>query len=809
MSTFKGAQLRHTAMPFGGVGAGNIALCGNGSLGQVQVFNTPQMDHNPIILGSVYLTGHGAKLLEGPINPQLIYGANLRGDSGNAWPNTTYGLPRFEDATFAADFPFAHVDLADPDYPLTARITGFSAFVPGDAEASSLPAMSVTYTLTNPSSSPLEGVFTYAAMNFMAPDAKQRYVTAEKDGFCLRTRDIPERADRGFFVQADRASTVQGTLFRGGWFDPLTMLWNQISSGQFAASGAAEGQPSPGGALSIPFALPPGAATTITIRLCWYVPDSILRHGLDDACLEECKERKWCGTSFGPNSYCPKVHPRTYVPWYATRFANVDAVAAHFAAKYDELWAAGCTLRDLFKSSTLPETLMEAALANLSILRSPTCLIQHDGRFWGWEGCHDQRGCCAGSCTHVWNYQQALCHLFPTLERSMRDTELWDMMDDRGHVNFRAGLPIRPVDHNYHAAADGQLGGIMKCHRDWKISGDTQWLKEHIDGLRRNIEYCINLWDPERKGILAKPHHNTYDIEFWGPDALCQSFYIGALKAMALMCQAAGAPGGDYDVLYQKARAYMEDELFNGEYFYQRTQWEGLGETFDTQPELPEAHELLVREGPKYQYGTGCLSDGVLGDWMARMCGVGPVLDEDKVRSHLLAIFRHNFKADLFNHANPQRPGYALGHEGGLLACSWPNGDKPSIPFPYSDEVWTGIEYQVAGHLLCLGCADESLTIVKTLRARYDGTMRNPFNEYECGHYYARAMASYGLLPSASGAAYDAVTDTLTLAPPTPGDFMAPLFTRDAWALVGLQGGKPVIKPMRGQFAPKNIKLEK
>ena len=106
-----------------------------------------------------------------------------------------------------------------------------------------------------------------------------------------------------------------------------------------------------------------------------------------------------------------------------------------------------------------------------------------------------------------------------------------------------------------------------------------------------------------------------------------------------------------------------------------------------------------------------------------------------------------------------------MGHEPGLLLCTWPRGGKPTLPFVYSDEVWTGIEYQVASHLISEGFVQEGLTLVKALRSRYDGRTRNPWNEYECGNYYARAMASYALLAAMSGFRYSAVEKTLWFAP--------------------------------------------
>ena len=199
----------------------------------------------------------------------------------------------------------------------------------------------------------------------------------------------------------------------------------------------------------------------------------------------------------------------------------------------------------------------------------------------------------------------------------------------------------------------------------------------------------------------------------------------------------------------------------------------------------PEAAALLEKEGPKYQYGRGCLADGVLGSWMALVCGVGQVLDRRKVASHLKAVHKYNLKHDLSGHANPQRPSYACGAEGGLLLCTWPKGGELSLPFVYSNEVWTGIEYQVASHLMLMGLVDEGLEIVRACRDRYDGRVRNPFDEYECGHWYARAMSSYAMLQGLSGARYDAVEKVLYLEPNVPGDFRAFLSTATGYGTRG------------------------
>jgi hypothetical protein len=282
-------------------------------------------------------------------------------------------------------------------------------------------------------------------------------------------------------------------------------------------------------------------------------------------------------------------------------------------------------------------------------------------------------------------------------------------------------------------------------------------------------------------------------------------------SAAARMGQALGDEISGYERLLAAGLKRLETELFDGEYFFQKVEWKKLRagdplKLFNPKnPPTPEVIALIEKEGPRYQYGTGCLSDGVIGAWFAQVGGLGQVLDSVKVTSHLRAVHRYNLKKDLSAHANPQRPSYAAGAEGGLLLCSWPKGGKPSLPFVYSDEVWTGIEYQVASHLIMMGQVEEGLEIVRTCRARYDGRVRDPFDEYECGHWYARALASYALLQAMSGARYDAVDQVLHLTPPQPGDFRCFLATATGYGTVGVRNGKPFLDACNGTIPVKKI----
>lgn len=115
----------------------------------------------------------------------------------------------------------------------------------------------------------------------------------------------------------------------------------------------------------------------------------------------------------------------------------------------------------------------------------------------------------------------------------------------------------------------------MKVYREWRISGDNDWIRRLYPQIKKSMDYCIRTWDPDEKGALEEPHHNTYDIEFWGPDGMCTSFYAGALNSIVHIGEFLGEDTSRYSDLLRKSLKYMNDELWNGEYFIQKIRWKG------------------------------------------------------------------------------------------------------------------------------------------------------------------------------------------------------------------------------------------
>lgn len=820
-SVYEGENLSRLAFPVGGIGAGMFCLEGNGAISHVSVRNHPDVYKEPFMMAAISVKGlkNGAKVLEGPVPAWKVFG---NPNTGNGAGEKGYGFPRFEKASFETKFPFGKISLHDSDIPLNVSVTGWSPFIPTDEDNSSLPVGALEYTFKNSSSEPVEACFSYHSENFMRVEIPSEWggqyfpghsISGINNGFLLKQKGTDDKPymKGDFAVVCDEPETVVDLCwFRGGWFDSRTVFWNDLVNFTFQPDTTTLN--SPGASLYVPFKLNPGEEKTIRLMMCWYVPNSNLRQGLGPVSDEQLKaDLKNCDPSTG----CFSGSSLYYQPWYSGRFKDVSDVLKYWKGNYSELRKRSELFSNTFYNTNLPSEVIEAVAANLTILKSPTVLRQKDGKLWAWEGCHDNSGCCYGSCTHVWNYAQAIPHLFPALERSLRETEFTVSQNEPGHQNFRTSLPIQPVEtHSFHAAADGQLGGIMKMYRDWRISGNTEWMKSLYPSVKQSLEYCIATWDPKHKGIVEEPHHNTYDIEFWGPDGMCTSFYLGALTAIIEMGKVAGDDVSEYQVLYEKGKNYLENDLYNGDYFVQKITVEGLMATDPVSASKvginmnysPEAIELLQKEGPKYQYGNGCLSDGILGSWIGKMAGLDDFVEPDKVKSHLNAVYKYNLKTDLSDHVNPQRPSFGLGKDGGLLLCTWPNGGELTLPFVYSNEVWTGIEYQVASHLMLSGEVEKGLEIVREVRKRYDGKTRNPFNEYECGHWYARAMASYGLLQGLTGVRYDAVEQVLFVDSQI-GDFKSFISTENGFGTVNYKNGKAELDVVYGEIPLKETKV--
>ncbi len=235
--------------------------------------------------------------------------------------------------------------------------------------------------------------------------------------------------------------------------------------------------------------------------------------------------------------------------------------------------------------------------------------------------------------------------------------------------------------------------------------------------------------------------HNTYDVEFFGPNPLSGVLYLAALRACEEMAGAVGdaEAARTYRDLFDRGKTWIDANLFDGEYYVQRVEGRAAEEIAAG---LHTSNTVGDPRDPQNQMGEGCLADQVFGQTLAHLADLGYLLDREHVRSALDSIFRYNFKRSLEDHVGLQRI-YALNDEAGLVICDYGAKPAPPSPFFYDTEVWPGIEYQVAAQLFHEGKTEAALEICEAVRARHDGIRRNPWDEAECGFHYVRSLASW------------------------------------------------------------------
>ena len=444
--------------------------------------------------------------------------------------------------------------------------------------------------------------------------------------------------------------------------------------------------------------------------------------------------------------------------YYANRFADAAEVANYVLENYDRLAGATRLWRDRLYDSTLPYWLIDRLHSTISYLGTGSMEWWHDGRIHGWEGVT----CCHGNCSHVWNYAHGMARLFPELERRVREMQDFRNRDEGGGFHDDTGLVGFRGDDNY--AADGQCGTILKAYREHLMSRDNAFLQRNWPRIRKALNFVIT-HDENGDGLIEDLQHNTFDINFFGANTFVGSLYLAALRAGEEMAREMG----DIEFaekcaqIYTSGRRLTEERLWNGEYFIQ---------------------DVDLKAHPQHQYANGCLSDQVFGQGWAHQVGLGYIYDPEKVRQALRSVWKYNWAPDVsaFNEKYPPFRWFITPGHAGLFTCTWPAGNHLREGVLYREEVWTGIEYQVAGHMVHEGMVEEALVICRAVHDRYHPSLANPYNEVECGDHYVRALASWGVWLALGGFYCHGPRGILGFAPKImPDRFRAVYTVPDAW----------------------------
>lgn len=762
--------MTEAAFLLGGIGTGNVTVGIRGELRDWELFNAPGVGQK---IKHTYFAIHARK--QGCASISKVLESNLKPPytvSHGFLPDSQLGLPRFENSKMHVEYPFVQVDLYDHAMPMDVRLTAFTPFVPLNSDDSGIPACVLRYTLTNTSDTPVFASIAGSLLNatgfvhlfdepfdYLTPSYEVinewRDTSTARGLFYRPGSDISGKINDGTMALMTRDSCVtqKKDWLDGGWWDGAQEFWDDFSTDgllQEAANSLNSSEISMNhidykvGSMAIHAEIQPGQSKDYEFILAWHFPN---------------RPKGWCLPDCANKDTQPTV--RNY---FSTLWPDAWQAGTYLLNNLVRLEGDSRKFADAFYGSTLPPEVLDAASANITVFRSTTCFRLEDGTLMGWEGSWDRRGSCPGSCTHVWNYAQTMAFLFPELEKTMRAVEFGIETDDEGRMAFRAYQIFGRSKQNFHPATDGQLGCVVRFYRDWMLTGDNEFLRKYWKRVKASLDFAFTFWDSDGDYLLDNQQHNTYDIEFYGPNSMINTIFFAALKAGERMASFLGDSDASekYANAFTKGSELMDSTLWNGEYYIQRL-------------DDVDAH--------RYQVGSGCLSDQIVGQYFAHVAGLGYVIPAEHSFSAVKSIYNYNFISDVGKLENVQRV-FALQGESGLVLCTWPHGGRPKLPMIYSDEVWTGVEYQVAATLIYEGLVEEGLKIIRAVRARYDGTKRNPWNEVECGNHYVRSMSSWAVYLAITGFKYNLVEGNISFSPKYSQDDFKCFFSHGkAWGI--------------------------
>lgn len=823
------------AMPVGGIGTGSMALGSDGAWRQVQLHGLGNHRGDlPGLFMALRTSQHE------PVHDSTVVLQSRRDDPGAhgrpatpmfnddlvpAWQTELVDRFGGTDTTMTATYPVAEVHHGTGG-PVSVRVRVTSPMTPGDADASAVPAVLIDVELTNHTNTTTQAWLAHTIHNAVGLDPHLNPVGVRAPGYGGNTNTMRRRRDGRVDLVCDNpavdpASPWAGQMVlscvaddvvalpcftdAGELVDFLRLLapWGDHTRVNAAPSVQAPQNsaptlrfgPSPAGstwlgALVGHTVLEPGQTRRMRFALSWWFPNRMVdfvQFGPDRAELGA--TRFWLGNH------------------YASVFTDAVDVADEVHRHWDEMWEATTAWTSALENLDLPPKWRTHLAAQPVPLRTPTTFRTHDGSFYGFEGVlgastpmwsGDVGGSCPLNCTHVWNYAMAASAIFPSLERSMRETEFDVMQAPSGALPHRVFMPPYleqfgdgPIGGPIEAALDGMCGAVLKTYRELRRGAvDLVWVRDRWQRICALMDHIAETWDPEGTGLLSGVQPSTHDIGLHGTNTFMGTFWLAALRAAEEM---AGLLGDDsrargWRSLFELSSRRYDEECFDGEQYVQVPD-----------PTLSDEH----------QWGIGCLSDQLIGQWWAHTLDLGHLLPAEHVRTALRNVVAWNLRDITAPAGDSGEAGsedfaqraYAVAGERGLVMCSWPRGGRPQVPTLYCDEVWTGVEYQVAAHCLQEGLVKEAHMILDALWERHDGRRRNPFNEVECGDHYVRAMSGWSVVEAELGLSWNALDGSFRMG--RAGT--VPLVTGTGWGEISASDAGVRVRAVAGTLDVRSI----
>lgn len=737
-------NFEYIGMPIGGIGAGQLYLSGDGQLWSWNIFgvNAYQFD------------------LRGDDGYVFPLRRSTHDDYGARWINQGFSISTtvngeevikelnfdgFTNIEFLGQYPIGEVTYNDEDFPVKVKLEAFSPFTPLDVKNSMFPATILNYTLKNTSNKKIDVDLKGWMENAILIEGRKNdkaqgelvntYTDISKDGKRLECTVVntnnfaKEQCDYG--TMSLSVTNTGGKVSSGKnektKLTPKSELLGQLTAGLY---------------------LNPGQEKQVSFTLTWHFPKT-------HAVLSQRGRHNVSGLISADTTR-----------YYAELYKDANAVSDHVNKHKERLTKNTFLWRDTWYNSTLPYWFLDRTFLNTSTLATNTCHLLNDGMFYGHEGVNQG----PGTCIHVWGYAQAPGRLFPELEKSLRENVDFKPYTEGGALTDDGVVKTRWKHEGM--SVDGQSGIILRTYLTHQMSKDHSFLKRNYKQLKKVMNGLIDLKDSDHNGILSGAQFNTLDAAWYGEITWLSLYYTAALRAMSLMAEEVGdANYASYCIeIADKGKKYIEDNLFNGEYFYHKGD-----------PERPNSAGTY----------TGMEYSQLMGQSWAYQVGIGEIIDPEKAKKTLESMWRYNFTTDVGPFRSVQKGGrwYAMPGEGALIACTWPRGGREVLDYGYShfanynNESQNGYEYAATSLMMWHDMPYNSLAHIWYMHNdRYHGSKRNPWCEVEWGLHYARSMASYGHFIGASGFEYNGPKGYIAFAPKiTPEHFKSAFTSAEGW----------------------------
>jgi uncharacterized protein (DUF608 family) len=741
-------ELNFIGMPVGGINTGTVYLGGDGRLWLWDIFNSQQegIDPKSVDWGTELHVGKKVRSRDGSAYVQpardirpMEQGFAFKIQVGKQTYLKKMIADDWDEIVFEATYPMASIRYISKELPLEITANVYSPFIPLDEKSSGLPCTIYSFSIKNNSQMPVSVSILGWLENKVSirsagsKDIRRNEVLAEGK---LKTVQGSINLNGSLLQLQDPDFGTLGIASLGGDSKAITDLQFPITLASFAQQNEKFTEKTIDqqliAAVRAVYQIKPGATVEAHFSIAWHFANLKLNQAIQDK-------------------------GRYYANWFSSASEVLTYVHQNFSSlsNTSKLW------KNTWFDSSLPWWFLERTFSNISTLATTTAHRFRSGRFYAWEGV----GCCEGTCTHVWQYAQAVGRIFPGIERDTRQRiDLGLSLQPDGMIWYR-GEVVKT------AAIDGQAGTILRIYREHQMSVDKKFLNKNWDKIKLATEWVIRQ-DKNQDGMEDTPIENTLDAVWDGEIAWLVGLCIAAVKAAGAM--AAEMKDSEFEKICNdyviKGSRNMEEKLFNGEYFIHR-------------PDEIKGREKLG------SYNT-CHIDQVYGQSWSHQVALGRIIDQEKTLKALQSLWKYNFTPDVGPYIKERTGGrpYALAGEGGLVMNTNPKnetrpyGDNITWQLGYFHECMSGFEHQVASHMMAEGMTDEAMVITRMIHDRYHAAKRNPFNEIECSDHYARAMASYGTFITACGFEYHGPNGHMAFNPKlNPEKFKAPFTSAAAW----------------------------